>query len=379
MMKRALSALLFVAASALGVAALVDCGGSSEPGSEPGADGATATSSGGGGGGSGSNGASGEPGTSSGASGGNGSSGDPPPDPPKRIETKVGLPKRSAGCGNAAPPPDATRRAIADGRTYLPYKAANYSANGVDATAGYPVLVALHGCYGTPEGLAGPNFMHLQDYVGAEGIVVYGNDVGNGDVEGDAYGCNWDAFGGGDVAYLDNLIADVAAQYCVDESRVFLLGFSWGAYMAHNYACNHPGTIKAVVGAAGGYPDGAPGTDPAVCGQIPSLVYGRTADQDEYQSKFHNARDKRKAVASCAGGDSAAYWPFNADRNDPPPQFENAKGCTDTSDCVGGLRTTFCEDPYDLLDLGPPADPTWNHTFWDPYRRPVWEWLRNLP
>lgn len=368
MMKRALSALLVLAASVAGVAGLADCGGSTEPGAQPGADGSPSGSSGSGSVGTSSGGASsGGEQTSSG--GGTGSSG-VVPEPPKRIETKVNLPKRSAGCGNAAPPPNATRRTLEGGRQYLPYAATNYSSAGVDATAGYPVLVALHGCWGTPEGLASNGFMHLQDYVGSEGIVVYGDDVGDG--------CNWDAFGSGDFPYLDGLIADVAAQYCVDESRVFLFGFSWGAYMAQNYACNRPGTIKAVVGAAGGYPDGAPGTDPAVCGQIPSLVYGRTADQDEPPWKFHNARDKRKAVASCTGGDSPAYWPFNADRNDPPPQFENAKGCVDTSECAGGLRTTFCEDPYDLRAI-PGSDATWNHTFWDGYRRPVWEWLRNLP
>ena len=41
-------------------------------------------------------------------------------------------------------------------------------------------------------------------------------------------------------------IADVQANYCVDKSRVFVAGFSWGADMTHALACCRGNQIKGI-------------------------------------------------------------------------------------------------------------------------------------
>lgn len=373
MMKRAWPAFAF---SCAGLVALLHCGDVKEPSDEVGGGsteggttsctatrtcGSSGSSTSGSSGGTTSGGSSGQA-SSSGGGGGSSSSGSPVP---TRIPTAVGLPTASAGCGSGnAPPQRGAYKQLASGRRYIPYQPFGYSSAGPGGGKGYPVMVALHGCYGDPEVFGSSAFMGFQDSVGNDGIVVYGA------ANNPTSGCTWDVGGQSDIDYLDSVIADVAAQFCIDQSRVLLLGFSWGAYMAQYYACNRPGTIKAIAGGAGGYPDWLGGSvDPAVCGQIHSLVYGRTADQDEQIYKSYNARDKRKAVSGCNGGDIGA--PSIA-----PPSADGSY-CTEATGCAGGLFTTFCEDKFDFTSVGGQSD--YNHTIYKPWHRPMWDWFTNIP
>lgn len=382
MLKRALPAFVLFA---LALGTLLHCGGAADPNDEiggrateagatscrstgtcvsSGASGTSATSGG-------SDGSSGQGGTSSGS--GNASSSGSPPPVPVRIATKVGLPTSSAGCGNAAPPARGEQH-WNGGRYYIPFQPADYSSAGPGGGKGYPVLVALHGCYGSPDYFAN-NFGSFQDAVGSDGVIVYGA------AQNAQSSCGWDVGGQSDMDYLDSLLADVASQYCIDQSRVFLLGFSWGGYMAQRYACNRPGTIKAMVGGASGWPDwqALGGMDTRECGQIPALIYGRTHDGDEQVSKSYHARDQRVSVNGCNAAGNDSYWPFDPNRDNPPAEFGLVARCVDYGGCVNNLRTTFCEDPKDLTDPDIGGQPDWNHTIWQPYHRPIWEWLRNLP
>ena len=54
-----------------------------------------------------------------------------------------------------------------------------------------------------------------------------------------------------DVAFLDAVIADAAAQFGLDESRVYITGMSNGSLMAQRYAAELPDRVKAVAGIAG--------------------------------------------------------------------------------------------------------------------------------
>ena len=251
----------------------------------------------------------------------------------------------------------------------MSYHGDNYSPEGL-GERGYPVMVALHGCY-ADVGYFATDFMNFQraGAVGNEGIVVYG--IANNPQSS----CGWQVGSDDELDYLDSVIAKVAEQYCIDESRVLMLGYSWGSYQAHHYACSRPGKIKAVIGGAGGYPN-TYNTDPRVCGQIPTLIYGRTHDNDEYISKSYNARDKKLETNECQNNPSAAAAPF---ANNPNP---NVVGCVDYPGCVDGLRMTFCEDPEQLFDkvkYGQGSEPGWNHTIWHHYHRSLWQWFTGLP
>ena len=313
-------------------------------------------------------GSSGASGNTSSGGGTTSSSGDPG-ETFTRVAPVTNLPTSSAGCGNGnVPTRGADNYDFADfSRYYIPFQPTNYSPNGTPNGTGYPLLVALHGCYGDPE-LFANGFGSFQDAVGSEGVIVYGA------AQNAQSSCGWDVGGQSDVDYLDQVIADVSSKFCIDQSRVYLLGFSWGGYMAQYYSCNRPGTIRAFVGGASGYPDWQkfPNMDVRQCGQIPSLVYGRTHDDDEQIANSYHSRDQRVAINQCnpAGFDAAA--PLVAG------SFSQVAGCIDYGGCVNGLRTTFCEDPKDLTDPDIGGDPSWNHTIWQPYHPAIWSWLKDV-
>lgn len=55
-----------------------------------------------------------------------------------------------------------------------------------------------------------------------------------------------------DVRFIENLIDEVASNYCVDRSSVFATGFSNGAMLAHRIACEKPGLLKGIAPVSGG-------------------------------------------------------------------------------------------------------------------------------
>lgn len=63
-----------------------------------------------------------------------------------------------------------------------------------------------------------------------------------------------------DEAYLMGLLDELRSKYSVDPKRVYLVGHSNGAFMAHRLACTHADRFAAVVSVAG-----ATFADPAKC------------------------------------------------------------------------------------------------------------------
>lgn len=268
------------------------------------------------------------------------------------------VPTRSAGCGKA-PPPRGEYTDLGDGRQYLQYPSAGYASGGL-GDRGYPVMLVLHGCY-ADVGVTATSFLNFHEKIGDEAVVIYGvsqNPSGS---------CGWKVGQPTDIDYLDQVLDRVGEDFCVDPSRVAVLGYSWGAYMAHDYACKRPDRVKAVVGAAGGWPSSA---EVATCAPLPTLIYGRTHDNNESIQKSKSARDKRVAINGCGTTPVPAAAPLQS------PVDPNVVGCVDYPGCTGGARTTFCEDPKNFADMG---HPEWNHTLWEPYHRPIWDWLSSLP
>src|SRR5207244_7941240 len=63
--------------------------------------------------------------------------------------------------------------------------------------------------------------------------------------------CDFFRSGVDDVAYLDAIIGEMSAAYPVDPARVFVVGHSNGAFMAHRYACDRAAKVAAIVTLAG--------------------------------------------------------------------------------------------------------------------------------
>ncbi len=54
-----------------------------------------------------------------------------------------------------------------------------------------------------------------------------------------------------DVAFIQELLAEVSRTHCVDSARIYAMGFSNGAVLSHRLACDLGDTIRAIVPVAG--------------------------------------------------------------------------------------------------------------------------------
>lgn len=123
-----------------------------------------------------------------------------------------------------------------------------------DAQRPTPLVVILHG-YGA-DGFFQEEYLGFPPLVDSEGILMIAPD-GTIDATGNRF---WNATpaccgSGGpvvdDVGYIRGLIADISRDYNVDSRRVYLVGHSNGAFMAHRMACEDAHEIAAIISLAG--------------------------------------------------------------------------------------------------------------------------------
>jgi len=110
----------------------------------------------------------------------------------------------------------------------------------------YPLVVVLHG--GGGSGAAVRAQTDLERVAGGRAIFVYP----------DAINGNWDldskAEVNPDVALFDSILFTAHNTLCTDARRVFVTGFSNGAYMANQLGCRRGERIRGIVSHAGGGP-----------------------------------------------------------------------------------------------------------------------------
>jgi polyhydroxybutyrate depolymerase len=110
----------------------------------------------------------------------------------------------------------------------------------------YPLVYVLHGQGGS--GAQARAAFDLESAAGGRALFVYPDGLGGG----------WDldspASKNADVALFDATLAVTQSRYCIDLHRVFVAGFSNGAYMANQLGCRRGDRIRAVASHAGGGP-----------------------------------------------------------------------------------------------------------------------------
>lgn len=215
-------------------------GGSSSPSAGRSSGGTSAGGSGGGTAGSGSGGmsragaaGSGVAGGSSAGAGGSGSGGGP---------GSGGGATASKGCGGAATPMACSTSGSpcmldvsGTARRFYVVLPSNY-----DAAKPYPVVFQFHPLGGNAE--QGMNMYNVRpNFPDA----IYVTPQGLGSQPG------WANTNGEDVAFTRAMIADVEAKYCVDTSRYFSTGFSYGGIMSFTIACQMADVFRAIAPMAG--------------------------------------------------------------------------------------------------------------------------------
>lgn len=191
----------------------------------------------------------------------------PPPgttSPPSSACTRSGLTK---GGGQAK-----TITVNGEPRTYVLSVPQGYG----ELPQSWRVVFAFHGGGGTGESLR--NWYDTDRLAESQAIVVYP------DARWGAWDLDSPAESNPDVALFDALLGSLRAQACVDDGRVFAVGFSNGAYFANQLACRRGDALRAIAPHAGGGPWGTGSSYDAqghlVCPGKPPAVMVLHAEDD---------------------------------------------------------------------------------------------------
>jgi len=194
--------------------------------------------------------------------------------------------------------------------------------------AARPLIVALHGCWQTPEDFALGT--RLNDAAEARGLVVIYPAQSRSD---NPYRCwNWfdptqQTATGRETAQILAIARHVQAERGLRESRVVVLGFSAGAWMAVNLACAAPETVVGVGSMAGG---------PYRCADSP---------ESAIQCMRGMVRDSGRAAAACAAsrggaGLRASLWQGTIDTVVSPANLPVLEGMfTRMLNVTGGVTS----------------------------------------
>lgn len=183
--------------------------------------------------------------------------------------TILSNPVPSAGCGKTRTLQNGTINIVSGGvqRSYILEAPANYNSN-----KPYRLVIGYHWRGGTAQDVfTGQTVQRdawshygMKKLAGDSTIFVAPQGLGNG----------WANSGGADVIFTDNMLAQLKSQLCIDESRVFANGFSFGGGMSYALACARANVFKAVAVYSGGVISGCSG------GTQPIAYFGAHGSSD---------------------------------------------------------------------------------------------------
>lgn len=145
----------------------------------------------------------------------------------------------SPGCTAASPPSSGTFTIDVDGteREYILRLPDDY-----DPTHPYPLILAWHGAQYSAEWVDSGGEPQSGPYFGvqseADGNAIF--------VAPQALTGSWTNQNGRDLAFADAMVERVEAELCLDESRLFSIGFSMGAIMTIRIGCARADKFRAI-------------------------------------------------------------------------------------------------------------------------------------
>jgi polyhydroxybutyrate depolymerase len=180
------------------------------------------------------------------------------------------------------------------------------------AAASQRIVFAFHGDGGTGDGIRGT--LGLEAAATLPAIFVYPDGINADPVDGGAWDLDTAAAAGNeDIALVDAIIAHLAAEGCVDATRVFVTGFSRGGFFANWLGCQRGDVLRAIAPQSGGGPYGTdynsdgmlvcPTTTP-----VPALIIHGNADTTV-------PNDETQPDGGWQAFEHWAYWDHPAPRN----------------------------------------------------------------
>jgi len=128
--------------------------------------------------------------------------------------------------------------------------------SGYDNSHPYRLIFAFHWVGGTMNDVDGGgssgaawSYYGLQAQANNSTIFVAPQGISNG----------WGNSGGQDITFVDDMIKQIEGDLCVDTTRIFAMGFSYGGAMSYAIACARAKVFRAVAVYSGGQLSGCDG------------------------------------------------------------------------------------------------------------------------
>jgi poly(3-hydroxybutyrate) depolymerase len=230
----------------------------------------------------------------------------------------------TTGCGVTDVPPGQKNSIMVDG-TDVPREFIVGVPEGYDANHAYRLVFAFHGLTGTAEQIAGNGFSGgyygLGSRIGDETILVAPQGLAPDD-QPDQYG--WPNTDGRDIAFIRAMVTWLGENYCIDQTRIFSAGFSYGGIISDTIGCEMSDVFRGIAPIAGAM------FGRAVCDGPPLAVWMAhgTADDQVAFTDGEAARDKFIAKNHC---DTSM-----------DPVAVDPEGCVSYQGCDAGAPVVWC-------------------------------------
>ncbi len=144
---------------------------------------------------------------------------------------------------------------------------------------------------------------------------------------------NGNGWGGNNLPFIDDMVKLIKENYCVDETRLYANGFSYGGGMSYAIACARAKVFRAVAIYNGAELSGCDGgQDPIAYWQMAGTTDG-TCRIDQHATPMRNKFVKNNG---CTGPTSEPPR---------PKSISEAHICTDYTGCKAGYPLRWCVHP----------------------------------
>ncbi|WP_437475654.1 prolyl oligopeptidase family serine peptidase [Sorangium sp. So ce1014] len=220
---------------------------------------------------------------------------------------------RSAGCGSTTEPTSG-RFSIDVGGTTREYILA--VPDDYDSSRPYRLIFAWHPRGGSAEQVAtgfGGGYYGLLGRADGSAIFVSPEGIDQG----------WENKGGRDIAFLRAMLDRLGADLCIDESKIFSTGFSYGGMMSYAIGCAMGDTFRAIASMSGALYSGCED------GDSPVAMWGAHGDADD--------------VVPVENGRSARDVFLERNHCDQQTTPAEPSPCVSYEGCDAGYPVVWCE------------------------------------